>query len=107
VNWQAKKRSPPCSSASAYERPLYATCSASAGRVFDYITHDNPRAAHAVQAKIRASIENLASFPFAGRATDKLGVRALTITRYPYRVFYTVHGDDVVILRILHAARDR
>jgi len=75
--------------------------------IFDYIAHDDPRAAHAVQTKIRASIETLGSFPFAGRATDKLGVRALTITRYPYRAFYTVYGDDVVILRILHAARDR
>jgi plasmid stabilization system protein ParE len=31
--------------------------------IFDYIAHENPRAAHAVQTKIRASIENLASFP--------------------------------------------
>ena len=61
-----------------------------------------------VQAKIRASIEDLATFPFVGHATDKPGVRALTIARYPYRIFYRVYGDnDVVILRILHAARDQ
>jgi toxin ParE1/3/4 len=75
--------------------------------IFNYIASDNPRAAGEVQAKIKASIDNLASFPFVGLATDKLGVRVLTITRYPYRIFYRVHRDnEVLILRILHAARD-
>jgi len=61
-----------------------------------------------VHAKIRASIESLPRFPFAGQATDKPGVRVLTITRYPYRIFYRVEGNnDVLILRILHAARDQ
>jgi addiction module RelE/StbE family toxin len=76
--------------------------------VFDYIARDNPVAARGLHAKIKASIENLSRFPFAGRATDRPDVRVLTITRFPYRVFYTVHQDNhVVILRILHAARDQ
>jgi len=78
------------------------------GEIFDYIAHDNSRAAHDVHAKIRASIESLPRFPFAGQATDKPGVRVLTITRYPYWIFYRVEGNnDVLILRILHAARDQ
>jgi toxin ParE1/3/4 len=75
--------------------------------IFDCIAQDNPRAARAVQAQIKSSIEKLTSFPFAVLATERAGVRVLTVTRYPYRIFYRVYGEgDVVILRILHAARD-
>ncbi len=77
-------------------------------KIFDYIALDNPHAAREVQSKIKASIESLTSFPFVGLATDRPGVRVLTITRYPYRVFYRVHDDnEVLILRILHAAQDQ
>ena len=76
--------------------------------IFDYIAHDNPRAAQEVQAKIRASIENLGRFPFAGHTTDKPSVRVFTVVRYPYRIFYSVYLDnDVAILRILHGALDQ
>ena len=75
--------------------------------IFDYIAQDNPRAAHAVQLRIKLSIERLDDFPFAGRITDRSGVRVLTVVRYPYRIFYRTSGaGDVLILRILHAARD-
>jgi toxin ParE1/3/4 len=76
--------------------------------ILGHIAVVNPNAARAVQARIKTSIENLGSFPFVGRATDLPGVRVLSIVRYPYRVFYRVQGDsDVLILRILHAARDQ
>jgi addiction module RelE/StbE family toxin len=75
--------------------------------IFDYIAQHNPRAAHAVQLRIKLSIERLDDFPFAGRITDHPGVRVLTIVRYPYRVFYrTSDAGDVLVLRIMHAARD-
>lgn len=75
--------------------------------IFDYIAQDNPRAAHAVQMRIKLSIERLEDFPFAGRITDRPGVRVLTVVRYPYRIFYRTYGaGEVLILRILHAARD-
>jgi toxin ParE1/3/4 len=75
--------------------------------IFEYIAQDNPQAAHAVQARIRTSIERLDDFPFAGRITDRPGVRVLTVVRYPYLIFYrTSDAGDVLILRILHAARD-
>jgi toxin ParE1/3/4 len=75
--------------------------------IFDYIARDNPQAAHAVQARIKASIERLDDFPFAGRITERPGVRVLTVVRYPYRVFYSTFGTgEVIVLRILHAARD-
>ena len=52
--------------------------------IFDYIAQDNPRAAHAVQLRIKLSFERLDDFPFAGCITDRSGVRVLTVVRYPY-----------------------
>ena len=75
--------------------------------IFDYIAQDNPQAAHSVRSRIKASIERLDDFPFSGRITERPGVRVLTVVRYPYRVFYSTQGTgEVIILRILHAARD-
>jgi toxin ParE1/3/4 len=60
-----------------------------------------------VQSRIKASIERLDDFPFSGRSTERPGVRVLTVVRYPYRVFYSTQGTgEVIILRILRAARD-
>lgn len=41
-----------------------------------------------------------------GHASDMPGIRVLNLTRYPYRIYYRVFGEsDVIVLRILHAAR--
>jgi hypothetical protein len=34
-------------------------------------------------------------------------VRVIPVGRFPYRIFYTVSMDDVVILHVRHAARLR
>ncbi len=34
------------------------------------------------------------------------GFRRLLMGRFPYRVFFRVEGDEVIVFRILHAARD-
>ena len=88
-----------------YERRIY-SARAQLAEIFDYIEQENPRAAREVQATIKSSIELLGRFPFSGRATDEPGVRVLTIIRYRHRAFYRLQQDDVLILRILHAARN-
>jgi toxin ParE1/3/4 len=48
----------------------------------------------------------LARFPGIGRRRDDLrsGLRSLPVGQY--LVFYRLEGDDVLILRVLHGARD-
>ncbi len=41
----------------------------------------------------------------APRVADRPGVRVVTMTRYPYKVFYLVTAEAVTILHIHHAAR--
>jgi hypothetical protein len=45
------------------------------------------------------------SEPAWGVPSSQTGVRILQPTRYPYRIYYTVQGDDVVILHIRHTSR--
>jgi len=73
--------------------------------IADYIRKHNPRAAEAVEKRIRASIRQLEMFPFSGRSTDDPTIRMFPIVRYPYLVFYEVFGDEVVIHHIRHGRR--
>jgi plasmid stabilization system protein ParE len=34
------------------------------------------------------------------------GFRRVLAERFPYKVFYRIEGNDVVIFRVLHSARD-
>ena len=70
-----------------------------------YLAQRNPRAANAVIASIRSRIAWLADFPLMARQTDEPGVRALSIVRYPYRVYYELAGDEVRILHVRHTRR--
>jgi addiction module RelE/StbE family toxin len=69
-----------------------------------YISNANPKAAWVVASFIRRSIRVLEEWPYHGRATGKANVRRLTVTNYPYVIFYRV-DRDVVILAVMHTAR--
>lgn len=70
-----------------------------------YIAQNNPSAADRVLAVIDAEIELLRYFPWNSRRTDEEGVLARTISRYPYIIFFSVEGDLLVVLHVLHGAR--
>lgn len=84
-----------------FARPALADLDA----IVAYIAEDDTAAAAAVRERIEASVKRLAHFPQMGRVTDEPGVRMLTIPQFPYRVFYRVYDEEVIILRVLHAAR--
>jgi toxin ParE1/3/4 len=62
-----------------------------------------------VRAAILESLQNLVSFPEAGRRQTVEGVRKLVTRRYPYLVYYTLDPahEEIVILTIRHPARER
>jgi plasmid stabilization system protein ParE len=70
-----------------------------------YLVARNPRGAERVRAHIELTIDRLANFPELGPATDEPSVRVLPLTRYPYLIYYSLVGDDLVILHIRQAAR--
>jgi plasmid stabilization system protein ParE len=73
----------------------------------DYIAKGNVTAASAVIARIEKVAKALADQPYMGRKLSRGCRRRLTVTPYPYLIYYEVVGDTVRILSIRHAARYR
>jgi toxin ParE1/3/4 len=73
--------------------------------IFDYIEADNPRAAVAMDDRIRTRIDSLLEFPKSGRSGRIERTRELVIAGTPYIAAYIVAGDVIRILRILHSAQ--
>jgi toxin ParE1/3/4 len=67
--------------------------------------HGSPAAADRVRRHLRTRVDRLLTNPFIGVITTNPQIRILPPTRYPYRIYYTVEADDVVILHIRHTAR--
>jgi toxin ParE1/3/4 len=73
--------------------------------IFDYIEQDNPAAAVAVDDRIGEQVNQLKTFSKSGRPSRIEGTRELVITHTPYIAAYSITGDTVYILRILHGAQ--
>jgi toxin ParE1/3/4 len=57
-------------------------------------------------AAIEATFEPLCHFPLSGPARDQLG-RGLRVTFHnPYAIYYLPQPDALVIVRVIHGARD-
>lgn len=72
----------------------------------DYIALDNPARAVTFIQEIRDTFSHLAEWPKSAPCRPRLGqgVRARPIGRY--MVYYRVTADGVLIIRVLHSARD-
>ena len=89
-------------------RVLYtATALAEADDILTHIADDNPAAAAAVGAAIKAAIARLRSFPRIGAETDEPGTYIKIARPYRYLIFYRADGNTVVIRNIRHPARRR
>jgi toxin ParE1/3/4 len=64
-----------------------------------------PASAKAFADSIDDAIARLVDNPYSAQETEMPGIRQVYIRRFRYRIFYTVEGDEVVILHIRHAAR--
>jgi plasmid stabilization system protein ParE len=67
--------------------------------------HGSPDSAERIRKYVVARVDRLRSHPRLGVPSDNPDVRILAPTRYPYRIYYTVRGQEVVILHIRHTAR--
>lgn len=75
---------------------------------YTYLADQSPRAADSFLDEVELLIELLARFPEVGRLRDELrpGVRSFRVRRFRHVLFYRLAGGDLVLLRILHGARD-
>ncbi|MET0194954.1 MAG: type II toxin-antitoxin system RelE/ParE family toxin [Hyphomicrobiaceae bacterium] len=71
-----------------------------------YIAANSSRAAAGrVRGHFKARARMLLQSTRMGVPSNQPGVRILQPTRYPYRIYYTVQGDEIVILHIRHTSR--
>jgi len=74
-------------------------------RIQDFIAEDNPKAAWEVAQWVRRSVERLEIHPFSGRRGRVSESYELVIAGLPYIVPYRIHGGEIQILNVYHAAR--
>lgn len=75
----------------------------------DFLAARNPQAARRVRAAILESLQHLLLFPRSDRRQRVEGVRKHVTRRYRYLIYYTVDdvGDEIVVVSIMHSARER
>jgi addiction module RelE/StbE family toxin len=74
-------------------------------RIADYLFENAPDRAADLVRIIYTAPHALLKFPLRGRAGKKDGTRELVLAPLPYIVVYTVAGDVIHVVRILHAAQ--
>jgi toxin ParE1/3/4 len=75
-------------------------------KIFDHVARDSVRGAERLMARLQKRFLLLAEHPLLGEQRDDLrsGLRAFTVGNYV--IFYRLEESRVVIVRVLHAARD-
>ncbi|MEQ1712559.1 MAG: type II toxin-antitoxin system RelE/ParE family toxin [Hyphomicrobium sp.] len=72
----------------------------------DYLTETaGSESAERVRLHLKQRMARLLERPGTGISTTMPGVRVLSPTRYPYRIYFTIDGNTIVILHIRHTAR--
>ena len=76
--------------------------------VIEFIAADNPDAAERFLTRIASDYRRLAEAPNIGRSRDELvpGVRSFPVANGNYLVFNRPLSDGILVLRLLHSARD-
>ena len=71
----------------------------------DYLVARNPAGADKVRLRIVNALDVLCEFPFTGRPTVRSDVLMTLVTKYRYKIYYSVGDDEVQIVHIRHPAR--
>jgi toxin ParE1/3/4 len=75
-------------------------------QIEEYISRDSPERALSFVARLRERCAKITAFPEAAPLRPEVseGVRIVPLGRY--LIFYKADGQDVLIVRIIHGARD-
>ena len=74
--------------------------------IWSYISDDNSDAADRLLDEIDVVCDTLADTPHAGRRREELsdGLRSMHVGNYV--ILYRSRGESVIVIRVLHGARD-
>lgn len=74
-------------------------------RIADYLLEHAPDQAQELIRRVCDAPSALLTFPNRGRPGKKEGTRELVLAPLPYIVVYTLRGDVIFVVRILHGAQ--
>ncbi len=75
--------------------------------IADYIAIDSPQNADRLIVKILKAVEHLTMFPRIGRRTpERDDDHYRELIERPFRIWYRIDTDQVVILNVFHGARN-
>ena len=72
---------------------------------FDWYENEEAGLGHGFLDELRAAYDRIADGPLGYQAL-RSGIRRGLLRRFPYAVYFAVEGDMVVVLAVLHVARD-
>lgn len=74
--------------------------------ILTYVRERDVVAADRIAERVDRTLDHLLRFPESSvRRADEPNTRMALVGRFPYRIFYTVEGTELVILHIRHTAR--
>jgi toxin ParE1/3/4 len=74
--------------------------------VLNHIAGRSPQGVRRIQTRMKAIIDLLLLHPNIGRRTNDPSIRRMTVSPYPYLIFYEVTETEIVIHAVRHGARD-
>jgi toxin ParE1/3/4 len=75
-------------------------------QIAEHIAHDNPPRARSFVGELNAKIRKVAAQPLIYPAREEWGTGLRSAAHRNYQIIYRVEPDRVVVLRVLHGARD-
>ena len=76
------------------------------GAILSDLADKNPTAAERFEFRVRQIVQRVERFPEGFQeVAERPGIRRVPLVRYPYLIFYTSSGGEVIVLRIVHGAR--
>jgi toxin ParE1/3/4 len=71
-----------------------------------YTASASPAVSEAIARRLFGVIDRIQRAPLsAPRVVQRSNIRAASVVRYPFRIFYRVRGDTIDILHIRHTSR--
>jgi len=81
-----------------------AAATADLGAILEYTSKHFPESS--LETRFREVAERIGRWPQSARSVaGTKDIRTAPVPGYPFRIFYRVHDDRVVILHVHHAAR--
>ncbi len=76
-------------------------------QISEYISKDSPERASLFVSRLIDAAEQMASFPNSGRIIPEIEKNAYRETVYgAYRIMYKVENHGIILLAVVHGARD-